>query len=35
MKYTIEGGQLPVLNLELEPGESVVTGSGWHVLDER
>lgn len=28
MKYTIEGGQLPVLNLELEPGESVVTEAG-------
>lgn len=28
MRYTIEGGQLPVLNIELEPGESIITEAG-------
>lgn len=28
MRYTIEGGQLPVLNIELEVGETIVTEAG-------
>lgn len=28
MKYTIEGGQLPVLNLDLNRGESIITEAG-------
>lgn len=28
MRYTIEGGQLPVLNIELEVGETLITEAG-------
>ncbi len=28
MKYSIEGGQLPVVNIELEPNETIVTEAG-------